>query len=141
MLLAVMGLFSVYLASLDGEDRGAFGAPLPLGAMLAAAAGLIVRHAISSRPRFRWSGHAAIALCFAAVLCSTTAWWLWLTDWVPAGYPGHDPAANERVDLWLARADYSYFVAFVSAVVLVAASMVGARRSGVVAKDIRQPLG
>ena len=41
MVLALMGLSSLYLASLDGEDRGAFGVPLPLGAMLAAVAGVV----------------------------------------------------------------------------------------------------
>src|SRR5690606_14648614 len=75
----------------------------------------------------RWSGYAAFALCFVAVVCSATAWWLWLTEWVPAGYPNHDPAANGQVDLWLARADYSYLVAFAGAAVSVVASAISAR--------------
>lgn len=141
VLLGLIGLASVYLASLDGEDRGAFGAPLPFGAMLSASVGLIVWFATSSHPRLRWCGYAAIALCFVAVVCSATGWWLWLTEWVPAGYPGHDPAANERVDLWLARADDSYFVALTGAAALVVTSTIGAKRRGVVAKDTRQPSG
>lgn len=120
-LLGLMGLFSVYVASLDWHDRGAFGAPLPLGAVLATAAAFIVWFANSGLPRFRWWGYGTIGLCLLAALCSVTAWWLWLTLWRPAGYPDYDPAANARVDLWLTRADYSYFAAFAAAAAFVLA--------------------
>lgn len=128
VLLGLMGLFSVYLATLDGGDHGAFAAPLPLGAVLATAATPTVWFATSGPTRLRWWGYGTVGLCIVAAVCSVTAWWLWLTLWRPAGYPDHDPAANVRVDLWLARADYSYFVAFGAAAALVSASAIGVRR-------------
>ncbi|WP_313404930.1 hypothetical protein [Aeromicrobium sp.] len=129
VLLGLIALLSAYLVHSDEDGSDLFGAPLPIGGGLAAATALIVRFSTSDLLRLQRWGYGAIALCLVAMFCSATSWWLWLVDWVPPGYPDHDPAANARVDLWLDRGAGSFLAALAGAMAVVLASAIGARRA------------
>lgn len=96
--VGVVGLLVLVTTLLAKDSSDLLSAPLPLGALLALIAALVVWVRTPSAPRFVGMRYGIAALASVAMITSARAWMMWIRLWQPEGYPSFSAEANARVE-------------------------------------------